>query len=122
LILSTPIGSTAHGLSAGGPILAQELRAFVVTPICPHSLASRTVVETADKEYTIVVRRTTSAWLIIDGQDLLELREGTRVIVRQAPVSFSLVKVPGHSYYRTLHDKLNWGTAPNYRPSEQSAG
>src|SRR5260370_41403061 len=78
LIVSTPVGSTAHGLSAGGPILAQELRAFVVTPICPHSLASRTVVETADKEYTIVVRRATAAWLIIDGQDVIPLSEGGR--------------------------------------------
>ena len=122
LIVSTPVGSTAHGLSAGGPILAQELRAFVVTPICPFSLTSRTVVETADKEYTIVVRRATTAWLVIDGQDLIELRQGSRVTVRQAPVSFSLVKVPGHSYYRTLHDKLNWGTTPNYRLGEQTAG
>src|SRR5262245_2556149 len=122
LIVSTPVGSTAHGLSAGGPILAQELRAFVVTPICPFSLTSRTVVETADKEYTIVVRRATSAWLIVDGQDTIELRQGARVTVRQAPVSFSLVKVAGHSYYRTLHDKLNWGTAPNYRSGEQTGG
>jgi NAD+ kinase len=120
LIVSTPVGSTAHGLSAGGPILAQELRAFVVTPICPFSLTSRTVVETADKEYTIVVRGATTAWLVVDGQDVIELRQGARVTVRQAPVSFSLVKVPGHSYYRTLHNKLNWGTAPNYRSGEQT--
>jgi NAD+ kinase len=122
LIVSTPVGSTAHGLSAGGPILAQELRAFVVTPICPFSLANRTVVESADKEYTIVVRRATSAWLIVDGQDVIPLRQGSRVTIRQAAVSFSLVKVPDRSYYRILHDKLNWGTAPNYRPGEQTGG
>jgi NAD+ kinase len=115
LIVSTPIGSTAHGLSAGGPILAQDLRAFVVTPICPHSLGSRTVVETADKEYTIVVNKATAVFLIVDGQDVIEMRTGSRISVRQAPVSFQLVKVPGRSYYRTLHDKLNWGTTPNYR-------
>jgi NAD+ kinase len=115
LIVSTPIGSTAHGLSAGGPILAQDLRAFVVTPICPHSLTSRTVVETADKEYIILVTQATSAYLVVDGQDVIEVRSGARITVRQAPVSFQLVKVPGRSYYRTLHDKLNWGTTPNYR-------
>src|SRR6266404_3804225 len=115
LIVSTPVGSTAHGLSAGGPILGQELRAFVVTPICAHSLASRSVVESADKKYTIVVRRATTAWLIVDGQETVELKSGNRVTVRQAPVSFQLVKVPGRSYYKTLHDKLNWGAGPNYR-------
>ncbi len=115
LIVSTPIGSTAHGLSAGGPILAQELRAFTVTPICPHSLTSRTLVDTADKVYTISVPSLTTAFLVVDGQDVIELDRGARVTIRQAPVSFQLVKVAGHSYYRTLHDKLNWGTSPNYR-------
>lgn len=119
LIVSTPIGSTAHGLSAGGPILAQELRAFVVTPICPHSLTSRTLVEAADKEYTIVVPTMTTAFLVVDGQDVVELQQGARISVRQAPVSFRLVKVPGHSYYGTLHDKLNWGTTLNYRQDRE---
>lgn len=119
LIVSTPVGSTAHSLSAGGPILGQELRAFVVTPICPHALTARTVVESAEKTYTIVVRRATAAFLIVDGQDVLPLREGARVTIRQAPVSFRLVKVAGRSYYRTLHDKLNWGTPPNYRPERE---
>ena len=115
VIVSTPVGSTAHGLSAGGPILGQELRAFVVTPICPHALTSRTVVDAADKEYTLVIRRATSAWLIVDGQERLELREGDCVTVQQAPVSFQLVKVLGHSYYHTLQQKLHWGALPNYR-------
>ena len=115
LIVSTPVGSTAHGLSAGGPILGQELQAFVVTPICPHALTSRPVVDSADKEYTIVIRRATTAWLTIDGQENIELHTGDRVTIQQAPMSFRLVKVPGRSYYRTLHDKLNWGSGPNYR-------
>jgi NAD+ kinase len=115
LIVSTPVGSTAHSLSAGGPILSQELRAFVVTPICPHSLTSRTVVDAASKQYTVSIRKATSAWLVIDGQEVHELRQGDRVSIREAPVSFQLVKVPGRSFYGTLQDKLNWGTTPNYR-------
>lgn len=116
LILSTPIGSTAHNLSAGGPILGQELPAFVITPICPHSLTNRPVVDSADKEYTIVVRRACEGTtLIIDGQEHIHLTAEQRVTVRRAPVTFALVKVPGHSYYQTLRDKLRWGTGPNYR-------
>lgn len=115
LIVSTPVGSTAHSMSAGGPILGQELRAFVVSPICPHSLTSRPVVESADKEYTIHIRQATNAWLVVDGQDAVMLPAGAKAVIRQAPVPFRLVKVPGRTYYRTLRDKLNWGTTPNYR-------
>ena len=68
LIISTPIGSTAHSLSAGGPILSQELPAFTITPICPHTLTSRPLVDAANKKYTIRVRRPEGAGLTADGQ------------------------------------------------------
>ena len=115
LILSTPVGSTAHSLAAGGPILGQDLTAFVITPICPHTLTNRPVVESADKTYTISVQRADAAWLVVDGQQICPLTTDHRVKVRQAPVFFGLVKVPGRSYYQTLRDKLRWGTPPNYR-------
>lgn len=116
LIISTPVGSTAHNLSAGGPILGQELMAFVITPICPHSLTSRPVVDSADKVYAITLcRASDGTTLVIDGQEYLSLTNAHRVTVRRAPVVFSLVKVPGRSYYQTLRDKLHWGTPPNYR-------
>lgn len=118
LIISTPVGSTAHSLSAGGPILGQELSAFVITPICPHTLTNRPVVDSADKVYTIAVRRLppdSSLMLVIDGQQQGQLTAAHRVTVRKAPVSFRLVKVPGRSYYQTLRDKLRWGAPPNYR-------
>ncbi len=119
LIVSTPVGSTAHGLSAGGPILGQELRAFVVTPICPHSLTSRTIVESADRQFSIMVRRGANSYLVVDGQEVWRLPERSCVKVREASVSFRLVKVGGRSYYRTLHDKLNWGATPNYRADHE---
>jgi len=122
LIVSTPVGSTAHSLSAGGPILGQELPAFVITPICGHALTNRPVVEASDKVYTIAIRR---AWpgtaVVVDGQEIISLTVGDQVTVRRAPVSFNLVKVTGHSYYQTLRDKLRWGTGPNYR-SEPDGG
>jgi NAD+ kinase len=119
LILSTPVGSTGHNLSAGGPILGQELAAFVITPICPHMLSNRPVVESADKTYTIVVRRASAGTtLIVDGQENIPMTVRHRVTVRRAPVSFLLVKVSGHSYYQTLRDKLRWGVGPNFRAEQ----
>jgi NAD+ kinase len=122
LIVSTPVGSTAHSLSAGGPILGQELDAFVITPICPHGLTSRPVVDSADKDYTIAVRRATSAFLVIDGQESTPLPDGAEVVVRRAAVRFRLARVAGRSFYRTLRDKLHWGALPNYRPEPPRPG
>ncbi len=122
LVLSTPVGSTAHNLAAGGPILGQELQAFVITPLVPHTLTTRPLVDSADKVYTIRLRQAKGAWLVIDGQDQLPLTLEHRVTVRRAPVAFQLVKVPGHSYFTTLRDKLRWGTAPNYRPDAGEPG
>jgi NAD+ kinase len=120
VIVSTPVGSTAHSLSAGGPVLGQTLQAFVITPICGHTLTTRPVVDSADKTYTIGVRNE-GAWVVVDGQECGPLHPGDRVTVRRAPVSFRLVKVPGKSYYQTLREKLRWGTMPNYRTAEPSA-
>jgi len=115
LILSTPVGSTGHSLSAGGPILRQDLEAFVITPICPHSLTFRPLVDGADRLYTIQVLSGSGALLIVDGQHFLPVTPEHRVLFRRAPVQFQLIKVPGHGYYQTLRDKLHWGTPPGYR-------
>jgi NAD+ kinase len=116
LIISTPIGSTAHSLSAGGPILGQELLDFVITPICPHTLTNRPVVDSSDKVYTIApVSGSSEAALIVDGQEAIPITHADRVHVRRAPVTFGLVKVAGRTYYQTLRSKLLWGTQPNYR-------
>lgn len=117
LILSTPIGSTAHNLAAGGPILGQELTAFVVTPLSAHTLCGRPLVGSAEKVYSIRVSPARGAWLVVDGQDVVALTPQHEIQVRRAPVEFQLVKVAGHSYFHTLRDKLRWGTAPNYRQS-----
>jgi NAD+ kinase len=116
LIISTPVGSTAHSLSAGGPILGQSLEAFVITPICPHTLTVRPLVDSARKLYTVHLRRIgPGTTLLIDGQITIPLTVRHRVRVRRAGVTFQLVKVPGHSYYHVLRDKLSWGLTANYR-------
>ncbi|MEX2185348.1 MAG: NAD(+)/NADH kinase [Pirellulales bacterium] len=110
LIVSTPVGSTAHSLSAGGPILRKDLQAVVISPISPHTLTNRPVVDSADREYTLAVpnaRAETS--LVVDGQFVDRLGPTDRVVVRRAPVTFKMVRVAGHGYYRTLREKLGWG-------------
>lgn len=115
VIISSPIGSTGHNLSAGGPILAQELSAFVITPICAHTLTYRPIVESADKVHTIRLGEEEQAMVIVDGQESVVVGPGQKIVIRKAPVSFGLVKVPGRSYYQTLRDKLRWGLQPSYR-------
>jgi NAD+ kinase len=115
LIVSTPVGSTAHSLAAGGPILGQELDDFVITPICGHTLTNRPLVDSADKTYTIRVRQADGAWLVVDGQDTGRLEPLDSITIRKASLTFQLVKMPGKTYYQTLREKLNWGTTPNYR-------
>mgnify|MGYP000877433438 CR=1 FL=1 len=110
LILSTPVGSTAHSLSSGGPILRKELEAFVVSPISPHTLTNRPVVDSADREYDLVTARPNEGTaVVVDGHMLCTLQPGDRVRVRRAKSRFRLVAAPGHSYYRTLREKLGWG-------------
>jgi NAD+ kinase len=110
LIVSTPVGSTAHSLSAGGPILRKDLRAFVVLPISPHTLTNRPVVDSSERTYELVVARPNSGTsVVVDGRVLCTLEPGDRVQVRQAAPRFTLVTAPGHSYYRTLREKLGWG-------------
>ncbi|MBX6311982.1 MAG: NAD(+)/NADH kinase [Isosphaeraceae bacterium] len=113
LIVATPVGSTAHSLSAGGPILPPDVRMFVVTPICAHTLTQRPLVDSADKVYEMSPRAAGSAtFLVIDGQVQLPLSAGDRVLVRRGQTPFPMLRLPGHSFYHTLRDKLGWGATP----------
>lgn len=109
LIISTPIGSTAHNLSAGGPILRKNLQAFVISPISPHTLTVRPVVDTADRVYEIVVSKPNdSTCAVLDGQVLSPLSSKDRVRICRADSVFQMIQVTGNSYYRTLREKLGW--------------
>lgn len=111
LIIATPTGSTAYSLSAGGPLLAPDLEALVLTPICPHSLTQRPLVlpETAEVEVVPHVRGE-GASLTVDGQiGLAELREGDRITVRRSDHPVEIVASPFLDRYEILHAKLRWG-------------
>ena len=110
LIISTPVGSTAHNLSAGGPILRQDLQAFVISPISPHTLTNRPVVDSADRIYELVVPKPHEGTSIVaDGRLVCKLEAEDRVRVERSLARFQLLALPGHTYYRTLREKLGWG-------------
>jgi NAD+ kinase len=109
LIVSTPVGSTAHNLSAGGPILRQDLDAFVIAPIGPHTLTMRPLVDSAERTYELKVpAATTDPHVVVDGRDCGVLETTDRLQIRRAEPRCKLMEAPGHSYYRTLRHKLGW--------------
>lgn len=110
LIISTPVGSTAHSLSAGGPILRNNLQAFVVLPISPHTLTVRPVVDTADRVFEAVVEDPNEGTtLVVDGREVGILQPGDRVRVERAEAAFLTIELLTQNYYRTLREKLGWG-------------
>jgi NAD+ kinase len=109
LIVSTPVGSTAHSLSAGGPILRQDLQAFVILPISPHTLTNRPVVDSADRVFEMVIPHPHEGTSIVaDGRVLCKAQPGDCVRVERSQARFQLVSLPGHGYYKTLREKLGW--------------
>jgi NAD+ kinase len=113
LIIATPVGSTAHSLSAGGPILPPNAHMFVVTPMCPHTLTQRPLVDSAHKVYEAKpLGEGIATVLVIDGQVQVPLQCGDRVTIRRGKTPFPMVRLPGHSFYRTLRAKLGWGALP----------
>lgn len=110
LIVSTPIGSTAHNLAAGGPLLRQTLPAVVITPICPHGLTFRPLVESSEREFVLRCDNPSEgATLIIDGFRQIPMRPIQDVTLRRSLDDFLLARLAGRSYYRTLREKLHWG-------------
>lgn len=121
LIVSTPVGSTAHSLAAGGPILDPHLEAFVITGICPHTLSHRPLVIPAGRKIELEVEEAPVVVAVtLDGQIYEELRAGDRVQVRKARQSFKLIETPLRTYYQTLREKLGWRGEPEYAPRSRS--
>ena len=116
LIVSTPTGSTAYTLAAGGPILHPRLEAIAVTPICPHTLTHRPLVITADSQVEITpVRHVEGTLVIVDGQLTHELAPDSTVAVKRAEVTVRLVENPQHTPYEMMQSKLHWGRSAPYR-------
>lgn len=113
LILSTPTGSTAYSLSAGGPLVQPDAEVFVITPICPHSLANRPLV--VDASNRIIFEspdQRDDLSLLVDGQLVAVISETARIHLRRADFSLPLVSMTDQDFYDVLHQKMGWtGTA-----------
>ena len=110
LIISTPVGSTAHSLSAGGPILRKTMQAFVIAAISPHTLTVRPVVDSAERVFEMRVRTAdVVASLVVDGQQLACLSPDDRVRIERASESFQIIEVADRDDYQILREKLDWG-------------
>ena len=110
IILSTPTGSTAYSLSAGGPIVSPSVHCIVATPICPHTLGVRPLVLPADETVTVeVLSPTEELVLTIDGQEHERLMPGATILVCRADHPVRLVRFPGQTFFSTLRRKLRWG-------------
>jgi len=110
LIVSTPTGSTAYNLSAGGPIIYPSMNAVVLTPICPFTLTNRPIVvpDTAKIELTLE-NENEGVVLSLDGQTGYTMKAADRVVIRKSETTFNLVHPPNRNYFDVLRDKLKWG-------------
>ena len=111
IIISSPTGSTAYNLSAGGPIVHPAVDAFVLNPIAPHTLTNRPLVIPANVEVTIqpvLQRAGDEAFVTFDGQSGMQLENGDVVHVRRAARPMRLVRGSAHTYYEVLRAKLRW--------------
>lgn len=109
LILSTPTGTTAYALSAGGPILHPNLEAIALIPICPHTLSNRPIAVNSASRIVVTAVQFDEAQLSFDGQFQLVLEVGDQIMVRRAEKTISLLHPVEYCYFDMLRNKLNWG-------------
>ncbi|MBM2837411.1 MAG: inorganic polyphosphate kinase [Deltaproteobacteria bacterium] len=109
LIVSTPTGSTAYSLSAGGPIIYPSLHAFTLTPICPHTLTQRPVIVSDDSVITISILSKEDILITHDGIAGPALHCGDIVEIKKADAVIHLIKSPYRNYYEVIRKKLKWG-------------
>lgn len=116
VIISTPIGSTAYNVSAGGPIVHPDVDALVLTPNAAHSLAFRPIVLPGAAQLLITVSRANEGTsLVLDGQSNFPLSQGDVIHIARHPIRAKLVGNPSSSYWSTLLDKMRWAAPPTYR-------
>jgi NAD+ kinase len=110
LIVSTPTGSTAYNLSAGGPVIYPSMNAVVMTPICPFTLSNRPIVVPDDALIELYLKtHREEVTLTLDGQVGVPLMVGDRVLIRKSRTTFNIVQPTNRNYFEVLREKLRWG-------------
>lgn len=118
LIVSTPNGSTAYSLSAGGPIIWPQMECMLLTPICAHTLSNRPIVIPAEYPVRIeYISEEEGADLSIDGFNVGAMAQGESLIVERSEKQFRWIELAKHDYYQTLRNKLGWNARPRNHPS-----
>lgn len=109
LIISTPTGSTAYSLSAGGPIMIPSVAALAITPICPHMLTNRPVIVPDESEIQVTIGGADRTYITVDGQVGELLESGDRVVCRRSEHIIPIIQPPGTAFFDVLREKLKWG-------------
>lgn len=116
VIISTPTGSTAYNLSAGGPIVLPTTDVIVITPICPHSLTARSIVLSANDEIKITFEHNRRSWdkdlmMTMDGQEGMQISSESEIVIRKSSLVTNLIKLEGRDFFRILRRKLENNTS-----------
>jgi NAD+ kinase len=113
IVISTPTGSTAYSLSAGGPVVVPTLESIILTPISPHTLAIRSLVIPADAEVTVEANESPTELLVtVDGQVGTSFVKGEKLKIRKADSPVRIVRFPGATFFERMRVKLGWGGLP----------
>lgn len=110
IIISTPTGSTAYGMAAGGPVLAPEMEAITIVPICPHTFSARPIVVSGDDEIKILPCKNSSYNVSADGQLLFEM--SSELLIKKSDKKANLALLTENNFYTVLRSKLHWGVSP----------
>jgi NAD+ kinase len=110
VIISTPTGSTAYSLSAGGPVVVPTVESILITPISAHTLGVRPLVVSPDAEVTVDTSQSSETLMVtVDGQVGTELIPGEKLVVRRADSPVLIIRLPGTSFFERMRAKLGWG-------------
>lgn len=108
VIISTPTGSTAYSMSAGGPVVSPEADCIIETPICPHSLMDRSIIFSADKELIVTANndQNNSPIMTVDGQEAVNLTPGCQIHIKKSDITTKLIKLKPENFYEVLNKKI----------------
>ena len=108
VIISTPTGSTAYSMAAGGPVVSPEADCIIETPICPHSLMNRSIIFSADKELIVTANndQNNSPIMTVDGQEAVNLTPGCQIHIKKSDITTKLIKLKPENFYEVLNKKI----------------